>query len=196
MNLTLWRRRWFSRPRQLSTLESTRAAAEAGDAAAQFALGLRHSTGDGAARDPGLAAGWFRRAAEQDHVPAQFSLGVMLAGGHGVPRDDAASLTLTRQAAEGGDIGAQHLLGSSLHRASMDRGRSDGVESRVEAYKWFHLAADQGCRDSAAACERLALRMTREQVMDGNHRAAEFVVRKPACPSPATPVRSAGARPG
>lgn len=180
-----WRRRWFSRPRPLSQLESTRAAAEAGDAAAQFALGLRLSTGDEAARNPDQAAGWFRKAAEQDHVPAQFSLGMMLAGGYGVPRDDVASLKLTRRAAEGGDAGAQHHLGSSLHRASMERGRPDALESRIEAYKWFHLAADQGCRDSAAACERLAMRMTREQVLDGDQRAAAFVVRKPARPSAA-----------
>jgi TPR repeat protein len=55
----------------------------------------------------------------------------------------------------------------------------DCAESRVEAYKWFHLAAAQGYKGSDAACERVTLGMTREEVVDGNQRTAAFVVRKP-----------------
>jgi TPR repeat protein len=63
----------------------------------------------------------------------------------------------------------------------MERDQMDCVESRIEAYKWFHLAAAQGYKGSAAACERVTLGMTREEVTDGNQRAAAFEVRKSAC---------------
>jgi len=105
---------------------------------------------------------------------------VMFASGQGVPQNDTTALMWTRKAAEGGDAGAQFRLGSRYHRTSMDRLQMDSAECRIEAYKWFHLASAQGYKGSAAACERVALGMTREEVADGNQRMAAFVARRPA----------------
>ena len=173
-----WYRRLFSRVVE-PDLKDALAKAGRGDMDAQFGLGLRYSAGDGTARDFAQAAHWYQKAADQNHALAQFNLSVMFANGQGVPQSDASALVWIRKAAEGGDAGAQFRLGTRYHRASMDRLQMDSAESRVEAYKWFHLAAAQGYKGSDAACERVTLGMSREEVADGNQRMAAFVVRKP-----------------
>ena len=182
MGLISWYRRLFSNGPQPAPLADTQAAAERGDAGAQFALGLKYSAQEGVSRDFDQAARWYRKAADQNHAPAQFNLGIMLASGQGMPQDDAAALTWLRKSAQGGDAGAQFNLGSRCHRDSMDHHRPDRGDSRIEAYKWFHLAAAQGYKGSAAAAERVTLGMTREEVTAGNVRAATFEVRTPADP--------------
>jgi TPR repeat protein len=107
----------------------------------------------------------------------------MFTSGQGVSQNDTTALMWTRKAAEGGDAGAQFRLGTRYHRASMDRLQIDSAESRIEAYKWFHLASAQGYKGSDAAGERVALGMTREEVADGNQRTAAFEVRKLASPN-------------
>src|ERR1700688_4215967 len=61
--------------------------AEAGDASAQFNLGLLYLDGHGVPQNPTEAANWFRRAAEQDYTLAQHNLGAMYGSGQGVKRD-------------------------------------------------------------------------------------------------------------
>ena len=122
------------------------------------------------------AAHWYRKAADQSHALAQFNLGVMYARGQGVDRDDATAGMWLGKAAQQGDAGAQYHLGMRHHRASIGSQPRDAVESRVEAFKWLHLAAAQGYKGSVAACEFVTLGMTREEVTDGNHRRAAFVV--------------------
>ena len=56
------------------TLKDLVAAAQRGDARAQFELGRRHYHGSGAPPDQGAASRWFRRAADQGHVVAQIYL--------------------------------------------------------------------------------------------------------------------------
>jgi len=163
----------------LTTLQTK---AEQGDADAQFSLGLHYSSAEGEALDFAQAARWYRRAADQDHALAQFNLGVMFARGQGMLPDQAASADWMRKAAEGGDAGGQHNLGVRCHRASLDPFRLGAAESRIEAYKWFCLAAAQGYHGSLTACQRVTLIMTRAEFDEGTHRAAAFVVRKPSNP--------------
>ena len=167
---------------QESGLAAVRTKADRGDADAQFGLGLRYGNGIGGALDFVQAASWYRKAADQDYPLAQYNLGVMFARGQGVPQDNAVSAGWIRKAAEGGDAGGQYDLGVLCHRASVDRLRVGNVEARIEAYMWFHLAAAQGYKDSAAAWERLTITMTRIEIAEGNRRAAAFVARKPANP--------------
>jgi len=167
---------------QESALAAVQAKADGGDADAQFSLGLRYGNAVGEARDFAQAVRWYRKAADQDCVLAQYNLGVMFARGQGVPQDDASSAGWIRKAAEGGDAGGQYDLGVLCHRASVNPLRPGTMESRIEAYKWLHLAAAQGYKDSAAAWERLTITMTRTEVVEGNRRAAAFVARQPANP--------------
>lgn len=153
-----------------------------GSAETQFNLGLKFATDKGAAQDYGQAAEWYRKAAEQNHSLAQFNLGVMYAQGQGVARDAAQSAMWFDRAAKLGDAGAQFHLGDRCQRASFKQGPAEAAESRIEAYKWYRLAAAQGYRDSAEAWTNLTLNMTRADVTAGNQRVAAFEIGKSKSP--------------
>jgi TPR repeat protein len=181
-------RRWFSRP-QPPVLETTEPEAEPGeaeaagpsdaqadpvDANAQFSRGLKCANGHGAAPDYAQAARWYLKAANQSHPLAQFNLGVMYARGQGMPRDEAKSQMWIHKAAQLGDAGAQYNLGMSHHRASYNGLPQDAPESRIEAYKWFQLAAAQGYQGSEVGWVRVTQTMTREDVAEGGRRVVAF----------------------
>lgn len=170
-----WYRKLFSRP-QTPVREVAPPATDYGDADVQFSMGLKFANGEGAAQDFVQAAEWYRKAAHQDHSLAQFNLGVMCAQGQGMSRDDAQSVVWFGRAARQGDAGAQFNLGKSYHRASFGGGLEAAPESRIEAYKWYRLAAAQGYTGSEAAGTTLVLSMTREDVADANRRVAAFAV--------------------
>ena len=71
-----------------SDFQSNLKAAEQGDAAAQYSLGVLYSTGEGVLQDDKKAITWYRKAAEQGHAHAQFNLGIGYATGVGVLQDD------------------------------------------------------------------------------------------------------------
>lgn len=173
-----WYRKLFSRSQQ-PDLNVTHANADYEDAQVQFGVGLKFANGRGAAQDYVQAAEWYRKAADQSHSLAQFNLGTMYANGQGMTRDDAQSVIWFGRAAQQGDAGAQFNLGRSCHRASLGGVSADALESRIEAYKWFHLAAAQGYKGSASACATLVLSMTHEDVADGDQRIAKFAIQQP-----------------
>ncbi|MBU9519974.1 sel1 repeat family protein [Burkholderia multivorans] len=76
------------------------AAAEHGDAAAAYYLGLIYRSGYGTATDPVQAARWFEIASQAEIPAADFMLANAYRDGSGVPRDEARALTLYRRAAE------------------------------------------------------------------------------------------------
>lgn len=174
-----WYRRLFDRPLE-HTIETTEINADPEDAEAQFGLGLKFANESSPNSDYAQAAHWYRKAADQSHVLAQFNLGVMYAKGQGVDRDEAKAAMWLGKAAHQGDAGAQYLLGMRHHRASLDGQPKNTLESRLEAFKWLHLAAAQGYLGSDAACEFVALGMTQQEVTDGRHRTAAFVVVNPS----------------
>lgn len=157
-------------------MESTQTKADHGEADAQFSLGKGFASGEGTAADDTEAVLWYRKAADQGHALAQFNLGMMFADGRGMPRDNAKALLWLCRAAEQGHAEAQHSLGLRHRRASFEGQPGDALESNLEAYKWFRLAAAQGYRKSDAELECIALILTREQVGEGDRRADRFVV--------------------
>ncbi|MGU7771413.1 tetratricopeptide repeat protein [Burkholderia sp. MR1-5-21] len=76
------------------------AAAEHGDPAAAYYVGLIYRSGYGTAADPAQAARWFALASRADIPAADFMLANAYRNGSGVPRDDARALALYRRAAE------------------------------------------------------------------------------------------------
>ena len=111
-----------------------KAAAAAGDAAAQHNLGLMYMSGGKAAK----ALKWFRAAAAQDHGPSLYNLATAYAFGTGVPRDAAEASSLYRRAA---------MLGSADAAYALGRLESDPVAAR----EYFVVAARRGHRLAAAA---------------------------------------------
>jgi TPR repeat protein len=77
-------------------------AAEQGDAATQFNLGVRYAKGQGVAQDHAEAVKWFRRAAEQGHADAQVRLAWIYVDGQGVARDVAEAIQWANKAVEQG----------------------------------------------------------------------------------------------
>jgi TPR repeat protein len=163
----------FSHP-QSPASETVPPVAGHGDAEAQFNLGLKFASGKGAAQDFVQAAECYRKAAEQSHSLAQFNLGVMCAEGQGFAPDAAQSLVWFGKAAQQGDAGAQYRLGDSCHRASFEQVPADAAESRIEAYKWYRLAAAQGYKNSETAYATLSIKMSWADVAAGNERVAAF----------------------
>lgn len=113
----------------VTALKWVRLAADQGDAAAQFRLGLMYSEGHGVPQDHAEAAKWYRRAADQRHPQAQYNLGLLYATGEGVEEDHVmahmwfnlavvhfpASEALNRNAA----VRNRDLMAGKLSRASV-----------------------------------------------------------------------------
>jgi hypothetical protein len=170
-----WYRNFFSHS-QKPDQDAVAPSADSGSAEVQFGMGLKFANGKGVDQDYVQAATWYRKAAEQSHALAQFNLGTMYAAGQGVAQDEAASAVWFDKAAHLGDAGAQFNLGKSCHRASFRGQAKDAPEARIEAYKWYRLAAAQGYRGSDAAGTALIANMTREDVVAGDRRVAAFTV--------------------
>ncbi|MEQ8964920.1 MAG: SPOR domain-containing protein [Azospirillaceae bacterium] len=68
-------------------LEIWRPLAEAGDAAAQFNLGIMYRQGEGVSRDYAAARRWFASAARRGNGLAMFNLGLMAGSGQGQETD-------------------------------------------------------------------------------------------------------------
>jgi localization factor PodJL len=115
-----------------------RARAKAGDAAAQYDLGVLYARGDGLVQDYATAASWFRAAATQGNVAAQYNLGVLYADGLGVTGDQTAALNWYRSAADQNHPGAQFNLALAY---------AQGVGAKQDfaaAARWYQRAAQQG----------------------------------------------------
>lgn len=164
------------------TPNSIQTLADQGDAGAQFALGVSYSAVEGDPQRLELAVEWYRKAAHQNHRLAQFNLGMMFAMGQGVPRDDAAASQWLRRAAEGGDAGAQFQLGNRCHRGSFSQMVSEAAELRIEAFKWFQLAATQGYGNATDCRDRVTVRMSGQEVTEGYERAARFLAARADSP--------------
>jgi localization factor PodJL len=159
-----------------------RAAAIAGNAAAEFEVATRFAEGHGVPPSEEQAVRWLELAAKQGLAPAQFRLGGFYEKGIAVKKDLALARDFYAAAAAKGNGKAMHNLAvlyaegingpadyrtaaQWFHRAAV-YGVSDsqynlailyargiGVEQNyAESYKWFALAADNG--DSEAAKKR------------------------------------------
>jgi localization factor PodJL len=119
-----------------------RAAAAAGDPAAQFELASRLADGRTMTRDPHAAFLWFDRAAAQGFAPAQYRLGSFYEKGVGVVRDTQLATAWYKKAAEAGNARAMHNLAVLVAEGS------GAKPDYSEAANWFQKAAQLGVKDS------------------------------------------------
>jgi localization factor PodJL len=119
-----------------------RAAALAGDAAAEFEIAMRFAEGHEVAASNEEAARWMSRAAKQGLTLAQFRLGGFYEKGTGVKKDLAAARDLYMAAANKGNGKAMHNL-AVLYAEGID-----GPADYRTASHWFRKAADHGIMDS------------------------------------------------
>ncbi|MDP2357384.1 MAG: SEL1-like repeat protein [Beijerinckiaceae bacterium] len=110
-------------------------AADRGDRQAQFALGIAHLNGAGAAKDRKVAQDWLEKAAAQNHAGALYNLGVLAIDAE--LQDFPRASELFRKAAELGDLDAAYGL-AVLYR------EGTGVpRDKAESVKWLKRAADE-----------------------------------------------------
>lgn len=148
-------------------ISELRAKAEAGDALAQFYLGIRYLDGQGVVKDEVESAKWFRKAAEQGFARAQHNLGVSYASGQGVVKNEVEAVKWYRKAAEQGIAEAQFNLGVFY---ATGRGVA---KDQVEAYAWFNLAAvnEKEGRTNREILEKI---LSREEIAAGQRRTREL----------------------
>ena len=128
---------------QISTDPALVAKANAGDAAAQVALGEQYAQAGTQEHDKDLAAdeykqaeSWYRKAAGQNYIPGELHLAALYRdGGKGIDRSPEQAAVWYRKAAEQGDVFAQGTLGV-LYSMGLGVSHDD-----AEAYFWLDLAA-------------------------------------------------------
>lgn len=117
--------------------------AEAGDAHAQYNLGLLYASGKGVPQDYRQAIEWYRKAAEQGVPAAEYNLGVIYANGQGVPANPQEASKWFLKAAQQGIPNAVIGLGNVYYEGG------DAFRNYAEAEKWYRQAADGGVASAA-----------------------------------------------
>jgi uncharacterized protein len=176
-----------------------KASADAGQAEAQFDLGLLYAQGLGVARDLTEAAKWYRKAAEQGNAEAEFALGQMYSRGWGVPRDQADALRWLEMAmdpnsdgpptdwslVEGYGMQQDQAQAAYWYQQAAEKGHPEAQYNLARLYatgngvphddeqaaRWVRAAATQGYPPAQA---RLGHRYANGQGMTQDHRLAYF----------------------
>jgi len=129
-------------------------AAEAGNAEAQYNLGILIRSGQGTEKDPARAVSWFEKSATQGWADAQYQLGNMYEFGLSVPQSYQNAAALYQKAAEQGHASAQTNL-------AVLYANGQGVnQDIVLAYVWSNLAASQGIVEALQNREVVAQEMS------------------------------------
>jgi hypothetical protein len=131
------------------TFEELLPKAQAGNADAQFKLGITYENGKSGTTNFVEAVKWFRKAADQGSVPAEAALGGSYKFGRGVDKDYAESLNWFRKAADQGYSRAQFNVGLMYENGW-------GVETNyAEAKNWFQKASEQGVMGAKSELEKM-----------------------------------------
>lgn len=139
-------------PDQLRAEAAIRKAAKAGNAEAQFRLGVMYGNGDGVPLDYGQAREWLEKAVVQGHENAVITLAWMYANGTGVDMDEERARELYLQAARSGSSKAQYVV------ATMYRFAQYGLaKDMTQAVHWYIKAADQGMPTAQLALGKLLM---------------------------------------
>jgi localization factor PodJL len=182
--------------------------AQAGNANAEFLLGLQFLHGDGVAPDQPEGAKWIRLAAEQHDPIAEYYLGALYEHGNGVNRDSVEAIRWYQPAAMQGNRKAMHALGISYAQGegikknyseaarwfskAAERGlvnsqfnlavlyeRGLGVrQSLLDAYKWYAVAAASGDQESRKRLDTLKTQLGADDLAAGERAAQAFTPKK------------------
>src|SRR4051794_26144099 len=156
-----------------SEFDHLKAKADSGDAEAQFALGLMYDLGIDVPRNYAESGKWYLKAANQGLAEAQFKLGVRyFEFGKQARENYTTAFTWFYRAANQGIAEAQFNIGLMYQ---LGRGVPT---NKVEAYKWYNVAAAQGFTKAAAAREVLNSELSRAEVVEAEARASAFTPKR------------------
>jgi TPR repeat protein len=111
--------------------------AKAGDAKAEYALGLDYARGRGVPADDAQALKWFLKAAQQHNPEGEYALSELYLTGRGVPQDDAKATEWLKRAAQHGEPRAQYNL-ATFYLTGRGVAKDDAL-----AFSWMQKAAQQ-----------------------------------------------------
>jgi len=127
------------------------AAADQGDAVAEYRLGRHYFARTGSLPNYPKAIEYFQKAAAQGNAEAEIMLGAAYGQGRGVPRNLANAVAWYRKAADQGNALAEYSMGNFY---SSGRGVTNDM---AQAIQWWKKAADQKQADAEAALGELYL---------------------------------------
>ena len=134
-------------PAEISDLQKK---ADAGDPAAQYALGKAYESANGVPHRTDQAAIWYRKSADQGNEKAQNALAVLYWLGDGVERNKTEAVRWYRKAARQGNANAMFNLGAAYYNG-------EGVNTDdTLAFAWFLLSAAAGNSSGQDAAQRSA----------------------------------------
>jgi hypothetical protein len=145
-----------------------------GVAEAQRNIGYLYRDGEGVAKDAQEAFGWFMKAAEIGDSTSQCEVAKAYNTGIGVLQDSQKAFIWYQKAAYQGNKLAQQKVGSIYFSAN-----PNSPANRIEAYKWYALAAAQGDEDAAKFRDKVAPVMSVQELAEANRRAKAFSVGEP-----------------
>lgn len=151
--------------RAVAQAQELRQSAEAGDASAQYRLGLLYGEGRGLPQNPLRAKEWCEMAAMQGHAGAQLYLGTLYLEGNGAPQSAQMALVWFSRAAEQGEGLAFAKLGEMYAR-----GRGV-LQDFIQAHMWYNLGAAHGEWSAAEGRDTLARQMTPAQIAEAQRLA-------------------------
>jgi len=150
--------------------------ADQGQPHALFVCALMHQNGWGGPPDAAKANEFYERAAAAGHRSAMLNLGVSHRDGRGTKADPAKALEWFKKAALRGDAQGARNYGAIY-------ANGQGVPADlVEGYAWLAFSGDAPARESM---EKLAAKLSPEQLERANARAKELAAERdrPAAPT-------------
>ena len=131
--------------------QATQAAADKGDAKAQFEVARDYSKGIGVNKDRVKAAKYARQAADQGNADAEILLGSFYGRGMGVPRNMTNAIAWYRKAADQGSALAQYAMGNFY---ATGRGVTRDMD---QAIQWYQKACAQHQAEAEDALGKIYL---------------------------------------
>jgi TPR repeat protein len=166
----------YQRGDYVTAMAEWQSVAKSGDATASYGIGQIYRFGKGLRyRDFEKAVYWYQRAAGRGYVAAQFELARLQFEGLMVPRDIDEMMFWLWRAALSGHPESQVMLG-----AVYEYGEPGIAANRMEALKWYLIAARNGSAKLVPRAQRLADRirakMTPAQIDAANWLADEWAM--------------------
>ena len=124
--------------------------------------------GNGVVQDYVTAVKWFTKAAQQGYASAQFNLGLMYFNGQWRCSGLCGGSQVVSQSRTTNAMPAQYNLGVMYHNG-------DGVvQDYVMAHVWYNLAGARGDEQARENRDRIAQKMTRDQIAEAQRLAREW----------------------
>lgn len=142
--------------------------ARAGNAEAQFFLGLMYQTGLGTRVDIERAAHWYEKSAHGGDLAGQRYIGKMYYTGQGVMKNYRSAYYWFSKSADRGDAESQYYIGQMNLRGEAVN------KNLVEAYFWYLLASTAGFPDAAVKLALVKRDISTAQVNAAQKRAKNW----------------------